>query len=141
MLGGPTNLYRCRYDSFGLCVPNTEFLFRDSQLQWPFLLHCVLSHSAMFGLFTTPQIIAHLSPLSMGLSQQQYWNWLPFASPGDLLHPGNIPAFPVLAGRFLTIKPPGKPLLATLPSNWNDFLPCSPENKPSFSDSVVERLS
>ena len=28
------------------------------------------------------------APLSLGLSQQAYWNGLPFPSPGDLLYPG-----------------------------------------------------
>ena len=32
----------------------------------------------------TSWTVAHLAPLSMGLSRQEYWSWLPFPSPGDL---------------------------------------------------------
>ena len=39
----------------------------------------------------------------MGLSQQEYWNGLPFPTPGDLLNPGIEPVSlvsPALADRF-----------------------------------------
>ena len=52
------------------------------------------------------------SPLSMGLSRQEYWNGLPFTLLGDLLDPGiepTFPASPALAGGFFTTEPPGKP--------------------------------
>ena len=32
----------------------------------------------------TPWTVAHLAPLSMGFSMQEYWSGLPFPSPGDL---------------------------------------------------------
>ena len=35
-----------------------------------------------------PWTVAHQAPLSMGFSRQEYWNGLPFSSPGDLLDPG-----------------------------------------------------
>ena len=41
------------------------------------LLSCV-------QLFATPWTIAYQAPHSMGLSRQEYWNGLPFPSPGDL---------------------------------------------------------
>ena len=41
-------------------------------------------------------------------SRQEYWNWLPFPSPGDLPDPGIEPEFPALAGEFFTTVPPGK---------------------------------
>ena len=53
--------------------------------------------------------IACQAPLSMGFSRQEYWNGLPFPSPGDLHDPGIESASPVLAGRFFTTEPPGKP--------------------------------
>ena len=53
--------------------------------------------------------IAHQSPMSTGLSWQEYWSGLPFPPPGDLPDPGIEPASPVLAGRFFTTEPPGKP--------------------------------
>ena len=34
---------------------------------------------------------AHQAPLSMGLSRQEYWSWLPCPSPGDLPYPGTEP--------------------------------------------------
>ena len=47
----------------------------------------------------------------MEFSRQEYWNGLPFPSPGDLPHPGIEPAPPVrpaLAGG----------LFATAPATW-----------------------
>ena len=55
--------------------------------------------------------IAHQTPLSVGLSWQEYWSWLPFPLPGDLPNPGTEPEFPAahaLAGGFFTTEPPGK---------------------------------
>ena len=43
---------------------------------------------------------------------QEYWNGLPFASPGDLPEPGIelvSPVSPALVGNFFTTEPPGKP--------------------------------
>ena len=55
--------------------------------------------------------IACQAPLSVEFSRQEYWNGLPFPSPGDRSDPGIepvSPASPALAGRFFTIEPPGK---------------------------------
>ena len=46
--------------------------------------------------FVTPQTIARQAPLSMGLLRQEYWNGLPFPSPGDLPDPVIKPIFPSL---------------------------------------------
>ena len=59
-----------------------------------------------------PMTVAHQAPQSMGFSRQEYWSGLSFPSPGDLSHPGikpTSPVSPVLAGRFFTTEPPGKP--------------------------------
>ena len=48
---------------------------------------CVLSHFSRVGLFVTLWTVACQAPLSMGFSRQEYWNGLPFPSPGDLLNP------------------------------------------------------
>ena len=40
---------------------------------------------------------------------QEYWSGSPFPSPGDLPNPRTILRSPVLAGRFFTTEPPGKP--------------------------------
>ena len=36
----------------------------------------------------TPWTVAHQLPLSIRFSRQEYWNGLPFSSPGDLPDPG-----------------------------------------------------
>ena len=46
----------------------------------------------------------------MGFPRQEYWSGLPFSSPGDFPDPGIEPKSPALAGRFLTIEPPEKPI-------------------------------
>ena len=69
----------------------------------------LLSH---VQLFATPWTVAHQAPLFMGCSRQEYWNGLPFPSPGHLLDPGIEPmtlASPALARRFFTAEPLGKP--------------------------------
>ena len=45
---------------------------------------------------TTPWIVAHQAPLSMGFSRQECWSGLPFLSPGDLPDPGIEPGSPAL---------------------------------------------
>ena len=39
-------------------------------------------------LFANLWAVAHQAPLSMGFPRQEYWNGLPFSSPGDLPDPG-----------------------------------------------------
>ena len=53
-------------------------------------------------LFATPWTVAHLAPLSVGFSRQEYWCGLPFPFPGDLPHPGIEPLPPALPGEFFT---------------------------------------
>ena len=51
----------------------------------------------------------------MGFSRQEYWNGLPFPSPGDLPNPGiepASPASPALADIFFTAESRGKPLIS-----------------------------
>ena len=52
-----------------------------------------------------PWTVAHQGPLSTGSSRQEYWNGLPFPSPGDPPGSGMEPESPALAGRFFTAKP------------------------------------
>ena len=47
-------------------------------------------------------------PLSMEFSSQEYWNGLPFPSPGDLLDPWINPVSPALQEDSLPSEPPGK---------------------------------
>ena len=74
---------------------------------------CVCTQSLSGLDSATPWTVAHQASLSMGFSRQQYWNGLPFPSPGDLSHPGIQPESPSLASGFLTTEPPGKPHCAT----------------------------
>ena len=61
-------------------------------------------------LFVTPWTVAHQAPLSMGLSQQEYWSGLSFPPPQDLSNPGIKPEAPALAGRFFTTESARKPV-------------------------------
>ena len=60
-------------------------------------------------LSATPWTIAHQAPLSMGFPRQEYWNGLPFSSPGDLPDPGLEPGSPALRADTSPSEPPGKP--------------------------------
>ena len=42
-----------------------------------------------------PWTVAHLAPLSMGFSRQEYWRGFPFPSPGDIPNPGIEPESPL----------------------------------------------
>ena len=56
----------------------------------------------------TPWTVAHQSPLFMGFPRQEYWNGLPFPSPGDLPNPGIKPRPPALQADSLLSEPLGK---------------------------------
>ena len=45
----------------------------------------MLSYSVTPDSFATPWTVALQAPLSLGFSQQEYWSWLPFPSPGIFL--------------------------------------------------------
>ena len=64
----------------------------------------LLSH---VRLFAAPWTVAYQTPLSMGFSRQEYWNGLPFPSPGDLPSPGIKPGSPTLQVGSLLSEPPG----------------------------------
>ena len=57
----------------------------------------------------SPWTVACQAPLSMEFLKQEYWSGLPLPSPGELHNPGMEPMSPVLAGRFFTTEPLGKP--------------------------------
>ena len=73
----------------------------------------MLSHFSCVQLFMTPWAVAHLAPLSMRSSRQEYWSGLPFPSPGNLPNPGIKPVLLCLlhwqVGSLQV--PPGKPLV------------------------------
>ena len=69
----------------------------------------------------TPWTVAYQHPLTIGFSRQEYWNGLPFPSPGDLPDPGTEPWSSALQADALPSEPPGKPL-----ANWSVLRePCS----------------
>ena len=57
------------------------------------------SHVQLFVMLWT---VAHQASLSIGFPSQEYWNGLPYPSPGDLPDPGIEPMSPALAGGFFT---------------------------------------
>ena len=59
-------------------------------------------------LLATPWTGAYQAPLSMGFPRQEYWNGLPFPSPGHLPNPGIEPRSPTLQAGALTFAPAGK---------------------------------
>ena len=59
------------------------------------MYHCMHNQSfSLVSLFVTPWNVSHQIPLSMGLSQQDYWSEISFPTPGDLLDPGIKPMAP-----------------------------------------------
>ena len=65
-----------------------------------------VSHAQFFA---GPWTVAYQAPPSMGFSRQEYWNGLPFPSPGDFPNPGIKPGSPALQTDALPTEPPGKP--------------------------------
>ena len=67
-----------------------------------------VSHSVMSN-STTPRMVAHPAPLSMGFSRQGYWSGLPFPAPGDLSHPRIEPWTPALLQILYCLSHKGSP--------------------------------
>ena len=91
-------------------------------MPWGMWGMCVLSRSVVSSSFATPWTVARQALLSLKFSRQEYWNGLPFTTPGDLPHPGIEPvslASSSLAGGFFTTEPHGKPLEVSIHSmDW-----------------------
>ena len=79
-------------------------------LKWKSVYVCVCS---CVWLFVTSCTVAHQAPVGfMEFSRQKYWGGLQFPTPGALPNPEIEPmslVSPVLAERFSTSVPPGKP--------------------------------
>ena len=69
---------------------------------------CVCWSLSHVQFFATPWTVAVQAFLSMEFSRQEYWSGLPFASTGDLPHPGTEPRSSALWANSLTSEPPGK---------------------------------
>ena len=73
--------------------------------------------------------IAFQTSLSMAFSRQEYWNGLPFPSPGDLPNPEIEPRSPALQAGSLPPEPPGKCTNEFLVGPWKLPLPpCPPSS-------------
>ena len=74
---------------------------------------CVQAQSlGCVQLFVTLWTVVYQAPLSMEFSRQEYWNGLPFPTPGDPPNPGiktKSPTSPSLASRFFNTASYGKP--------------------------------
>ena len=71
--------------------------------------------------------VACQAPLSMGFSRQEYWNGLPFPSPGDLPDPGIESCSPGLQANSLPSEPPinifqFKKKKNNTPFNWECYV-------------------
>ena len=64
----------------------------------------VLVHQSCPALCDPMDYIAHQTPLSMEFSRQEYWNGLPFPSPGDLPDPGIKLGSPALQADFYLLS-------------------------------------
>ena len=51
-----------------------------------------------------PWTVAHQAPPSMGFSRQEFWNGLPFPSPGDLPDPGIEPGLHRVGHYWVTVQ-------------------------------------
>ena len=60
-----------------------------------------LSYFHHVQLFAIPWTIAHQVPLSLGFARQEFWNGLPFPSPGDIPDLQIEPGSPTLQDKGL----------------------------------------
>ena len=79
---------------------------------FPYLFYacCMLRHFNWVWFFVTLWTIACQAPLSMGVSRQEYWRWLPCPPSEDLPNPGikpTSPAAPALQPGSLLLDPQG----------------------------------
>ena len=85
---------------------------RDGRAWWADIYGVIQSRTRLKQLSSSSsssRSIAHQAPLSMGFPSQEYWNGLPFPSPGDFSNPGTEPTSTALEGEFFTTEPPRKP--------------------------------
>ena len=80
--------------SFILRKHDSEQLEICTNNPWLSLLKVKVKSLRRVRLFATPWTVAHQTPPSMGFSRREYWNGLPFPSPGNLPDPGIEPRSP-----------------------------------------------
>ena len=79
---------------------------------------CVITQSGLT--LSDPMDCSPPGSSVLEFSRQEYWNWLPFPSPGDLSNPGIEPGSPALQADSLLTEPPGKP--KTCCTRWHNLL-------------------
>ena len=113
----PTNvtsiLIAITIDEFFLVLRIRKYLRRKERKKVKLLSHV--------RLFATPWTIACQAPPSMGFSRQEYWNGLPFPSPGESSQPRDQTQVSCIAGRFFTAEVPGKPGFAKVSDSVGDL--------------------
>ena len=99
---------------------------------------CLLNSLSHVQLFVTPGTAVCQAPLSMGFFRQEYWNGLPFPSPG--LTQGSNPRLWRLLQRQTNSSPlvlPGKPRLSTAKrgKRWSIRVTCQVTQRNCFASS------
>ena len=67
--------------------------------------------------------VAHQAPWFMEFSRQEYWNGLPFPSPGDLPDLGIEPRSPALQAGSLPSEPPNLLIIWAVADTWSSLMP------------------
>ena len=97
---------------------------------------------SLVRVFATPWTIACQAPPSMGFPREEYWNGLPFPSPGDLPDPGIEPGCPALQADSLPSEPPGNIFicgtssLSLINHYWRSFIFLSVFSVPDLNSHV-----
>ena len=74
-----------------------------------FVVVVVVKSLSPIWFFATSWTVAHQGPLTMGFPRWEYWNGLPFHSPGDLPYLGIEPMSPALQVDSLPMSHQGSP--------------------------------
>ena len=72
-------------------------------------------------LFATPWTVVHQVLLSMGFPRKEYWNALPFPSPGNLHDKGIQPRSPDCSQILLPFEPPSSSTVGGVPHPGLEF--------------------
>ena len=89
----------------------------------------------------TPWIVVYQAPLSMEFSRQEYWNGLPFLSPGDLPIPGIEPGSPALQVNSLPSGSPGKLKSKCYLKNCTVFVQVNQESRTNLGKKTKHLIS
>ena len=85
---------------------------------------CLVAQSCL-TLCNLMDCIACQAPLSVEFSRQEYWNGLPFPSPGALSGPGIKHTSPELVGRYFITESLGNPLEVDFATAFQVSATCS----------------